>query len=83
MVKKEYWYKIWDFNSPSGKKLTENQMIKYAKKSLSVNKKHHLDRELKSKDLNRPINAWVYLKNIGVGVKTNRKIFLTSTSIHQ
>jgi len=77
MKKKVYWYEVIgiDIDTPtSKKKLTTGEMIKYAKKSLQVNKKvHKLDTSIKSKDLNDHMNAWVYLKNVGQGLRTNRK----------
>ena len=77
MKKKVYWYEVIgiDIDTPTlKKKLTTGEMIKYAKKSLQVNKKvHKLDMSIKSKDLNDHMNAWVYLKNVGQGLRTNRK----------
>jgi hypothetical protein len=55
------------------KKMTRGQMMIFAKKQLKFNKEQGIDKELTQKDLSQPINAWVYLKNIGLGVKTNCK----------
>ena len=75
-MEKQYWYEVSDLVYPSGKRLNQKQMIQYAKKNLSINKRvHGLDKEVMAKDLDKPINAWVYLKNIGIGRKTNRKRF--------
>ena len=71
----KFWYKIFDVKNSVLKRLNEDQMVRYAKNSLLLNKKMGLDKELKYKDLNTKINAWVYLKNIGIGIETNRKIF--------
>jgi len=54
------------------KTMNQQQMIKYAKKMLAMNKLQGLDREITSKDLSVPINAWVYLRNIGLGLRTNK-----------
>jgi len=72
--KGKQWYKICDMNYPCCTKMGTAEMIKYAKKQLFFNKRvHKLDKDVMSKDLDEPINAWVYLKNIGIGTKTNRK----------
>ena len=77
MKKNVYWYEVIgiDVDTPTlKKKITTGEMIKRAKKLLQVNKKvHKLDMIINSKDLNNPMNAWVYLKNVGQGLRTNRK----------
>ena len=74
MKKKEYWYLIQDLIYPGGADLTTTEMVNYAKKQLKINKSvHGLDKEITLKDLSLPINAWVYLENIGIGLETNRK----------
>jgi len=71
--KRGHWYEVVDFENPRGKYLNTTEMVKYSKKQLSINKRvHGLDKEVLSKDLSRPINAWLYLKNVGIGQKTNR-----------
>jgi hypothetical protein len=66
------WFKIIDLENPNGKYLNKTEMQSYAKRMLSINKKvHGLDRDIKSKDLDDLINAWVYLRNIGLGHSTN------------
>lgn len=66
------YYKGKDIGN-SKKKMTEPEMVKYAKGTLK--NVHNLgdDEEMKVNDLSRPINAWVYLKDLGLGVKTNCK----------
>lgn len=55
------------------KKMDQSQMMIFAKKQLKFNKEQGIDKELTQKDISQPIHAWVYLKNIGLGVKTNCK----------
>jgi len=38
---------------------------------LGIKKIHGLDKEVKSKDLSDETNAWVYLRNIGLGMEKN------------
>jgi len=77
MKKKVYWYEVIgvDIDTPTKKKkMTTGEMIKYAKKALQINKNvHKLDTRIKTQDLNDTMNAWVYLKNVGQGLRTNRK----------
>lgn len=76
-----YWYEVFDMDEADNAKLNamvrvnETRMIKYAKKHLKDNKSLGYDKNITQKDLSRPINAWVYLKNIGIGGKTNRKVW--------
>lgn len=62
-------YFICDIINPSGLGLNTTEMIYFAKQKLAENKKIGIDTELKSKDLNDKVNAWIYLLNIGMGVK--------------
>jgi hypothetical protein len=73
--KKKYYYKVCAVDHPC-KKMNQSQMIKYAKKQLSFNKKNFgMDKEIKSSDLNKAVNAWIYLNNIGLARGTNRKLW--------
>jgi len=62
-------YFICDIINPSGLGLNTTEMIYFAKQKLAENKKIGIDTELKSKDLNDKVNAWIYLLHIGMGVK--------------
>ena len=69
------YYDVQGFQFEGNKKriCKNNEIKKLAKEMLKHNKRLGFDREVMSRDLNEDINAWVYLKNIGIGVKTNRK----------
>jgi len=70
---KDKEYLICSVEHPKCKKMKKKEMIVYAKKQLSWNKKiHGLDKEVKSKDLSDETNAWVYLRNIGLGMEKTR-----------
>ena len=76
MIKKcKEYYMVQGFQFEGNKKTIcgTSAMKKLAKTQLKVNKQQGYDKEIYSGDLNEPINAWVYLKNIGMGIKTNRK----------
>lgn len=74
-IKKTCYYHIQSVEHPLGKTLKKDEMIKYAKEQLKINKKvHGIDKEIETKDLDDEINAWVYLRNIGLGVKTTCEI---------
>ena len=71
---KKYWYDVKGFQfEGNSKRMSTGEMKSYAKQMLKVNKKQGLDTHVTSKDLDNAMNAWVYLKNIGLGVRTNRK----------
>lgn len=72
MKRKTYWYDVQGIELGK-KRMTTGEMKKYAKKMLKVSKKQGLDTHVTSRDLNNDMNAWVYLKNIGCGLRTNRK----------
>jgi hypothetical protein len=76
MSKRKCWYTIqgFDIDTPNmKKKMTEKEMIRYAKKQLKSEHSQGQERRTKISDLSEPINAWVYLKDNGLGIKTNCK----------
>ena len=50
--------------------LDEKDMIRFAKDQLRHNKKIGMDIAIMQSDLNDYINAWSYLKNVGLGLST-------------
>jgi len=68
-----YKYLIRSFEFPTGtKEMNTTEMIKFAKHTLRHNKRMGYDKGVTQKDLDMPINAWVYLRNVGLGIKTDR-----------
>ena len=55
------------------KKMTEPEMVKYAKSTLKFEHERGQEKETKINNLTQPINAWIFLKDLGLGVKTNCK----------
>jgi hypothetical protein len=69
-------YKFKVFDASLGAKrpvrnVSQVEMVKISKHALKTAKSYGLDKGVTQKDLNRPVNAWSYLKNIGLGLKTN------------
>ena len=62
-------YRIRDMLYPHGKDMDEKHMMQHAKSQLKHNHRIGLDKEVKLSDLNDPVNAWVFLRNIGIGEK--------------
>lgn len=58
--------KVTDVNYPQGKIMTGSEMVEYAKRVLSINKRNGYDKGLRQIDLNRQIIAQKYLKSIGI-----------------
>jgi len=77
--------KIIDINYPQGKILSGSEMVEYAKKMLSINKKNGLDKGLRQIDINRQLIAKRYLNSIGIKTEiieetsfdnNNKKIYI-------
>ena len=74
----KYFFEVYDLSK--GRQVFYNikDMVKFAKDILRQNHKIGLDKELKLSDFNYndySINAWVYLRNIGIAENTNKEVW--------
>lgn len=53
--------------------MNTTEMVKYARKCLKRNHEMGVDKEIKSSDFNKSINAWAYLVNLGIGINDGQK----------
>jgi hypothetical protein len=65
-----YTVQSFAFDTPDLKKtMNQQQMVRFAKESLKLDRRNGQDvAGIRITDLNNPLNAWVYLKNMGYAV---------------